>query len=178
MAVSEAQKKATQRYEAKVYDKILVRLPAGTKDRMDAVGASSYNSFSVKAVLAALETAEQEQGITAGREEIHQTSTKNAQGENLTPTGEEPKNTDDSDAWAKLEELRKKKIEEAERIRKEKEQVKREKAKEERAERVEKALKVAESLIAGEDTAEDEEKERERRAQILEQRFFNGEEAN
>lgn len=36
MAVSKAQKAATAKYEAKVYDKVLVRLPRGKKSEIEA----------------------------------------------------------------------------------------------------------------------------------------------
>lgn len=51
MAVSEAQKKATAKYEKENYDKILTRFPKGTKDRILSTGAKSVNSFIIQAVV-------------------------------------------------------------------------------------------------------------------------------
>lgn len=50
MPVSEAQKKATARYEKENYDKVLTRFPKGTKDKILATGAKSVNSFIIQAV--------------------------------------------------------------------------------------------------------------------------------
>ena len=50
MAVSEAQKKATAKYEKEKYDKILTRFPKNTKDKIKETGASSVNNFIVTAV--------------------------------------------------------------------------------------------------------------------------------
>jgi hypothetical protein len=50
MAVSEAQKKATAKYEREKYDKILTRFLKGTKDRIIETGAKSVNSFIIEAV--------------------------------------------------------------------------------------------------------------------------------
>lgn len=55
MPVSKAQAKATAKYERENYDKILLRLPKGTKDRIQATG-STVNGFIVRAVLEKLET--------------------------------------------------------------------------------------------------------------------------
>ena len=41
---TEAQAKATKRYEEKKYDKVLVRLPKGTKEKIKATG-ESINGF-------------------------------------------------------------------------------------------------------------------------------------
>ena len=43
----------TTRYEAEHYDNVLLRLPRGTKDRIQATG-DTVNGFVVRAVLAAL----------------------------------------------------------------------------------------------------------------------------
>lgn len=50
MAVSEAQKKATAKYEEKKYDKVLIRFPKNTKEKIKETGASSVNNFIVTAV--------------------------------------------------------------------------------------------------------------------------------
>jgi len=50
MAVSEAQKKATAKYEREKYDKILTRFTKGTKERIVETGAKSVNSFIIEAV--------------------------------------------------------------------------------------------------------------------------------
>ena len=57
MKPSKAQREATYRYDKKVYDRILVRLPKGTKDRISAAAAEngeSVNAFINQAVMAAL----------------------------------------------------------------------------------------------------------------------------
>lgn len=53
MAVSKAQQKATAKYEAKVYDKTLIRLPKGRKEEIKAHAESrgqSMNGFIVAAI--------------------------------------------------------------------------------------------------------------------------------
>lgn len=50
MAVSEAQKKATLKFEKEAYDKILVRFPKGTKEKIQETGEIT-NGYIVKAVL-------------------------------------------------------------------------------------------------------------------------------
>lgn len=40
MAASEAQKRATKKYEEKVYDRLTVRLPKGTAEKIRAKGGS------------------------------------------------------------------------------------------------------------------------------------------
>ena len=44
MSVSKAQREATKRYEDKNYDNVLVRLPKGTKEKIQATG-ESVNGF-------------------------------------------------------------------------------------------------------------------------------------
>lgn len=58
--VSAAQMRATAKYEAANYDKVLVRLPKGTKDRITATGAT-VNGFINHLVLSALNTIEEGQ---------------------------------------------------------------------------------------------------------------------
>lgn len=48
---------ANERWEAKAYDKVLIRFPKGTKDRITATG-ESLNGFTVSAVLAKLDLME------------------------------------------------------------------------------------------------------------------------
>lgn len=48
--VSEAQMRATAEYEKKNYDKVLVRFPKGTKDKIVETG-NSLNGFIVSAVM-------------------------------------------------------------------------------------------------------------------------------
>ena len=48
--VTEAQKRATAKYEKKHYEKILVRFPKGTKERILASGSKSINSFILSCV--------------------------------------------------------------------------------------------------------------------------------
>ena len=53
--VSEAQKRATQKWESENYDKILVRLKKGTKDRIiEKTGGGSINGFIAAAIEKAL----------------------------------------------------------------------------------------------------------------------------
>lgn len=49
MSTKEARARATQKYEAKVYDKVLVRLPKGRKAEIEATG-ESINGFINRAV--------------------------------------------------------------------------------------------------------------------------------
>lgn len=50
MPVSDAQKRATAKYEKEAYDKVLVRFPKGTKERIQAT-RESINGYIVKSVL-------------------------------------------------------------------------------------------------------------------------------
>lgn len=50
---SAAKMRATAKWEAANYDKVLIRFPRGTKDRIQATG-DTVNGFVVRAVLAAL----------------------------------------------------------------------------------------------------------------------------
>lgn len=54
MATKEARARATAKYEAQAYDKVLVRLPKGRKDEITATG-SSVNGFINKAITEKLE---------------------------------------------------------------------------------------------------------------------------
>ena len=54
MPVSKAQLKATKNYEDKKYDKILLRLPKGTKEEIQKRSAS-VNGYITNLVLASLE---------------------------------------------------------------------------------------------------------------------------
>ena len=54
---SEAHMRATAKYEKENYDKVLIRFPKGTKDRIKDIG-ESVNGFTVKAVLEKLEQLE------------------------------------------------------------------------------------------------------------------------
>lgn len=58
MSVSDAQKAATAKYEAKVYDKVLVRFPKGKKDTIQAhaeTQGESVNGFINRAIDEAME---------------------------------------------------------------------------------------------------------------------------
>lgn len=55
MPVTDAQKRATAKYERENYDKILVRFPKGTKERIKSTGTESVNSYIIKCVLDSLE---------------------------------------------------------------------------------------------------------------------------
>ena len=57
---SAAKMRATAKWEAANYDKVLIRFPRGTKDRITATG-ESVNGFTVAAVLAKLEWMEAEE---------------------------------------------------------------------------------------------------------------------
>ena len=50
MPVSQAQKRATAKYEKENYDKILTRFPKGTKEKILETGTKSVNSFIIQAV--------------------------------------------------------------------------------------------------------------------------------
>ena len=54
--VSEAQKKATAKYEKENYDKILVRVPKGTKKMIQDAGAESINGYIIQCVLDSFES--------------------------------------------------------------------------------------------------------------------------
>lgn len=58
MSVTEAQKKATAKYEKENYDKVLVRFPKGTKELIQKSGATSVNGYIIKCVLDSLATTE------------------------------------------------------------------------------------------------------------------------
>lgn len=58
MSVSEAQKKATAKFEKEAYDKVLVRFQRGTKEKIKAAAEASgesLNAFIAKSVLERLE---------------------------------------------------------------------------------------------------------------------------
>lgn len=55
--VTAAQARATAKWEAANYDKVLIRFPKGTKERITATGAT-LNGFTVSAVLDRLEEME------------------------------------------------------------------------------------------------------------------------
>ena len=55
LPVTEAQKKATAKYERANYDKVLTRFPKGTKEKILKTGAQSVNSFIISAVNEKLE---------------------------------------------------------------------------------------------------------------------------
>ena len=57
MPRSKASIEAQNRYDNKAYDKVLIRFPKGTKDRITATGAT-VNGFTVRAVLQALDNLE------------------------------------------------------------------------------------------------------------------------
>lgn len=69
MPVSEAQKKATAKYEKENYDKILVRFPKGTKELIQKSGAASINGYIIKCVLDSLAATEKESSVSAKTQE-------------------------------------------------------------------------------------------------------------
>lgn len=78
MPVTEAQKRATAKYEKENYDKVLVRFPKGTKERIQNAGAESVNSYIIQCVLNSLETSQEAQTepIAEQVEEVPQEQTK------------------------------------------------------------------------------------------------------
>lgn len=59
MAKTEAQLRATRKWENNNYDIVAVRLPKGTKARIEALG-ESYNSIGVRAILNELDKLEKD----------------------------------------------------------------------------------------------------------------------
>lgn len=69
MTVSKAQKVATAKYEAKVYDKILLRLPRGKKETIQAhaeAHSESVNGFINRAIDEAVERDESAPAASKG----------------------------------------------------------------------------------------------------------------
>ena len=79
MPVSEAQKRATAKYERDNYDKVLVRFPKGTKERIKDTGADSVNGYIIKCVLNALD------GSQNAEETVNTEDTKKAPEAKKTP---------------------------------------------------------------------------------------------
>lgn len=72
MTVSKAQKVATAKYEAKVYDKILLRLPRGKKETIQAhaeARSESVNGFINRAIDEAIERDESAPAASEGQGE-------------------------------------------------------------------------------------------------------------
>ena len=72
MTVSKAQKVATAKYEAKVYDKILLRLPRGKKETIQAhaeARSESVNGFINRAIDEAIERDESAPAASEGQRE-------------------------------------------------------------------------------------------------------------
>lgn len=72
MTVSKAQKVATAKYEAKVYDKILLRLPRGKKEIIQAhaeAHSESVNGFINRAIDEAIERDESAPAASDGQGE-------------------------------------------------------------------------------------------------------------
>ena len=72
MTVSKAQKVATAKYEAKVYDKILLRLPRGKKETIQAhaeAHSESVNRFINRAIDEAIERDESAPAASEGQGE-------------------------------------------------------------------------------------------------------------
>ena len=66
MTVSKAQKVATAKYEAKVYDKILLRLPRGKKEAHAEARSESVNGFINRAIDEAIERDESAPAASEG----------------------------------------------------------------------------------------------------------------
>lgn len=96
MSVSEAQKRATAKYERDNYDKVLVRFPKGTKDRIKDTGADSVNGYIIKCVLNALDG-------TQNAEKATKTATADK-----VPAREEKTAKEPFDLYALNEELKRK----------------------------------------------------------------------
>lgn len=73
MPVTEAQKRATAKYEKENYDKVLVRFPKGTKKRIQNVGAESVNGYIIKCVLDSLNSAQNNDICTGISKEVKTT---------------------------------------------------------------------------------------------------------
>lgn len=140
MPVTEAQKRATTKYEKENYDKVLVRFPKGTKERIQNAGAESVNGYIVKCVLNSLETP--------------QTQEKRYK----EPTKEELQALQ-----ALIDEKRAKQKEQEEIVRKAHEQRKTE----EKAKEAQEVNKIIDRIINGEELEEDEEKEKLRQESII-----------
>lgn len=69
MPASKAQQAATARYEEKAYDKVLVRLPKGQKEIIQAYAEAhgeSVNGFINRAIIEAMERDKTAPGVTGG----------------------------------------------------------------------------------------------------------------
>lgn len=82
MPVSEAQKRATAKYEKEKYDKILTRFPKGTKERILNAGAESINRFIIEAVL---EKLERDSGMSPSFKQEKQEALPLCAGRDMTP---------------------------------------------------------------------------------------------
>lgn len=90
MPVSKAQQKATAKYEAKVYDKTLIRLPKGHLDTLKAHAAArgeSVNGFIGRAIAEAME---RDSGGGTGRANAAQDAAESVSGVGATPIPSQP----------------------------------------------------------------------------------------
>ena len=91
MPVSKAQQKATAKYEAKVYDKTLIRLPKGHLDTLKAYAAArgeSVNGFIGRAIAEAMER--DSGGGTDSRANAAQDAAESVSGVGATPIPSQP----------------------------------------------------------------------------------------
>ena len=91
MPVSKAQQKATAKYEAKVYDKTLIRLPKGHLDTLKAHAAArgeSVNGFIGRAIAEAMER--DSGGGTDSRANAAQDAAESVSGVGATPIPSQP----------------------------------------------------------------------------------------
>lgn len=84
MAVSEAQKRATAKYEKENYDKVLVRFSKGTKKRIERQ-SESVNAYIIRAVIERLEADEDEE-LQDGFYDVQNAEIKPKQTETREPT--------------------------------------------------------------------------------------------
>lgn len=97
MPVSKAQQKATAKYEAKVYDKTLIRLPKGHLDALKAHAAAreeSVNGFIGRAIAEAMER--DSGGRTDSRANAAQDAAESVSGVGATPIPSKPETTSEA----------------------------------------------------------------------------------
>ncbi len=154
MSVTEAQKRATAKYEKENYDKVLVRFPKGTKKRILDTGAESVNGYIIKCVLDALENV-QSAPIIQEIEEVEENIKEFGKAQNKANRG--------SEKMAELQTMiDEKKIKQKERVKQAREQRAAEKREEEQAE----VNKIIDRILSGSEVEKDTEKEELRRESI------------
>lgn len=157
MPVTEAQKRATAKYEKENYDKVLVRFPKGTKERIQNAGVESVNGYIIQCVLDSLEMPEKAktEQIIEPAEEVSQEHTK----AEFKPITEE-----ENAEFLKL--IAEKKAEYDRRAEEQKKR-KEEQERQEKEERKVELVRMVERMRNGEQIPEDEEKEQLRQESII-----------